>query len=137
MLLSFDPNPVPDIIPIGTTTSNDGIVHIAGNTGLAVLATAAINIGSAATLTVKPQLSASLPVTLTICETNPSTGACLATLSPTVSRTFNTNDLATFTVVAQGSGNVPFDPANNRILLDFVDSQGVIRGETSAAVRTN
>jgi hypothetical protein len=137
MLLSFDPNPVPDIIPIGTTPSNDGIVHIAGNTGLAVLATAAINIGSAATLTVRPQLSGSLPVTLSICETNPSTGACLATLSPTVSRTFNTNDLATFTVVAQGSGNVPFDPANNRIRLDFVDSQGVIRGETSAAVRTN
>jgi hypothetical protein len=32
---------------------------------------------------------------------------------------------------------VPFDAANNRIKLDFIDSQGVIRGETSAAVRTN
>lgn len=137
MLLSFDPNPLPDVIPIGQTASGDGIVHIPGNTGTAVLATAAINIGSAATLVARPVVTGGVPVSVTICQTNPSTGACLASPSATVSRTFNTNDLATYTIFAQGHGNVPFDPANNRVRLDFVDSLDVIRGQTSAAVRTN
>src|SRR5205085_595297 len=108
MLLSFDPNPVPDIIPIGQTQTNDGIVHIPGSTGTAILATAAVNIGSNATLTARPSLSSNVPVALTICETNPSTGACLASPSATVNRTFNTNDTATFTVFAHGNGNVAF-----------------------------
>jgi hypothetical protein len=137
MLLSFDPNPVPDIIPIGQTLSNDGIIHIPGNTGTGLLATAAINIGSSATLTATPSLSSNVPVVLTICESNPSTGVCLAPPSATTSRVFNTNDLATFSIFAQGNGNVPFDPANNRVQLDFIDAQGVDRGQTSAAVRTN
>src|SRR5262249_53524880 len=131
------PNPVPDIIPIGQTPSNDGIVHIPGNAGTGILATAAINIGSGATLTATPGLSTALPVTLSICETNPSTAACLMPPSATASRFFNTNYTAPFTVFVQGSGNVPFDPANNRIRLDFLDSQGIDRGQTSAAVRTN
>jgi murein DD-endopeptidase MepM/ murein hydrolase activator NlpD len=137
MLLSFDPNPVPDIIPIGQTTTGDGIVHIPGNTGTSAFATAAINIGSAATLTATPVITGGAPVGLTICQTDPSTAACLAPPSTTVSRTFNTNDLATFTIFAQGSGAIAFDPANNRIRLDFVDSQGIIRGQTSAAVSTD
>src|SRR5262249_43149563 len=110
---------------------------IPGNAGTTVLAASAINIGSASPITASPKATGSLPVNLTICETNPSTGLCLAPPATTASRTFNTNDLATFTVFAQGSGNVPFDPANNRIRLDFIDSQGVIRGQTSAAIRTN
>src|SRR5262249_45179516 len=73
MLLSFDPNPVPDIIPIGQTPSGDGIMHIPGNAGTTVLAASAINIGSASPITASPKATSSLPVNLTICETNPST----------------------------------------------------------------
>ena len=77
-----------------------------------------------------------LPVTLFICETNPN-GSCKATPGASVSRTFNNNESATFTVLAKGSGNIVFDPANNRVRLDFVDSGGIVRGQTSAALRTN
>jgi hypothetical protein len=136
MLLSLDPNPVPDIIPIGVTPSGDGIMHIPGSTGTAIVATAAVNIGSAATLTALPSVTAGLPVTLSICETN-SAGACKASPSASVSRTFNNNESATFTVFAQGNGNIAFDPANNRVRLDFVDSAGIVRGQTGAALRTN
>ena len=38
------------------------------------------------------------------------------------------NMAATFTVFATRSGNVPYDPGNTRIKLDFVDPGGVIRG---------
>jgi hypothetical protein len=31
---------------------------------------------------------------------------------------------------------VPFDPANNRIVVEFTDSGGVVRGSTSVAVTT-
>jgi hypothetical protein len=34
------------------------------------------------------------------------------------------------------SGNVPFDPANNRVFVTFTDSPNTIRGETSVAVET-
>jgi murein DD-endopeptidase MepM/ murein hydrolase activator NlpD len=136
MLLSLDPNPVPDIIPIGVTPSGDGIMHIPGSTGTAIVATAAVNIGAAATLTMAPSATTSLPITLSICETN-SDGSCKATPGASTSRTFNTNDMATFTVFAQGNGNIAFDPANNRVRLDFIDAGGIIRGQTSAALRTN
>ena len=78
---------------------------------------------------------ASLPVIIFICQTNPGTGACLASPSSTVTTTINANATPTFAVFVQGSGNVPFDPAANRIFVRF-SSGGVTRGSTSVAVRT-
>ena len=49
--------------------------------------------------------------------------------------TINANATPTFAVFVQGSGNVPFDPAANRIFVRF-SSGGVTRGSTSVAVRT-
>ena len=52
-----------------------------------------------------------------------------------VTTTINANATPTFAIFVQGNGNVPFDPAANRIFVRF-SSGGVTRGSTSVAVRT-
>jgi hypothetical protein len=49
--------------------------------------------------------------------------------------TFHANATPTFAIFAQGNGVVPFDPANNRIVVRFKDGGGVT-GATSVPVRT-
>jgi hypothetical protein len=53
-----------------------------------------------------------------------------------VTTTINANATPTFGIFVQGSGNVAFDPALNRIFVRFKDSGAVTRGSTSVAVRT-
>ena len=48
----------------------------------------------------------------------------------------NANATPTFGIFATATGSVPFDPANNRIFVQFGDEGGVVRGSTSVAVET-
>jgi hypothetical protein len=138
LLLSASTTPTPDVIALVATLQNDGIVHVTnGSPATGVFAVATDNIGSGDTITVAANLGeASLPVTTTICQTNPATGACLQTPSATVSTTINSNATPTFGIFVLASGTVPFDPTNNRIFVTFTDSTNTIRGETSVAVET-
>ena len=80
--------------------------------------------------------AASLPLTVSLCETNPATGQCISGIGSTVTTTINANATPTFGIFVQGNGNVPFDPAANRIFVRFKDSGAVTRGSTGVAVRT-
>ena len=60
----------------------------------------------------------------------------MAPPAPSVTVSFANNASLTFTVFAQGSGNVPFDPGHNRLFLRFKDGGSVTRGATNVAVRT-
>ena len=75
-------------------------------------------------------------MSLSICETSPGTGACLAPPASTVTTTINANATPTFGVFVIGTGPIPFDPAANRIFVRFTDGDGVTRGSTGVAVRT-
>jgi len=127
---------VPDIVALVETPSHDGIVNIPGANGTGVLSVATSNVGGSAQITVSADTGeAHLPLGLTLCQTNPSTGACISPVQSSLVLQINRGDTPTFAVFAQASGNIPFDPASSRIFFRMTD-QGVTRGLTSAAVRT-
>jgi hypothetical protein len=134
LLLSASSTPVPDIVALGATLSNDGIVTLA-STG--VFAVATVNVGATGTITALADTgNAILPVDISLCETNPATGQCISAIGSSVTTQINANATPTFGIFVQGNGNVPFDPAGNRIFVRFQDGGGVTRGSTSVAVQT-
>ena len=107
-----------------------------GATRTGVFAVATSNVGTGGSLTVSADTgSATLPVGITLCQTNPATSVCLASPTPTVATQINANATPTFGIFVAGTGTVPFDPANNRVFVRFKDAGGVTRGSTSVAVR--
>jgi hypothetical protein len=134
LLLSSSFSSIPDIVALAATSG--GIVNIPGTNGTGAFAVATVNVGASGSIIASADTGGvSLPVNLFICQTNPGTGACLGSPGNTVTTTINANDTPTFAVFVQGSGNVPFDPAANRVFVRF-NSGGVTRGSTSVAVRT-
>lgn len=138
VLLSFGPNPVPDLIAIAVTPENNGILRLADSQSAAAFATAVANVGAAGEMTLRPVGNdAAGSLRLRICETDPVSGGCLSPASESVTRTFAADETASFAVFARGQGEeVSFSPAANRIRLVATDASGVIRGSTSVAVRT-
>ncbi len=137
LLLSASGIPVPDIIALGATVGNNGIVDIPGTTGTGAFAVATANVGIAGGFVAfANDGAANLPVTITICETNPVSGQCLAPPAANVLTTINAGATPTFAVFVKATSTVPFLPAANRIFVQFQDSGQLIRGSTSVAVRT-
>src|SRR5581483_9272940 len=100
-------------------------------------AVATANVGVAGSITVSADTAgASLPLTLSLCQTNPASGQCTSAIGNSVTATIAANGTPTFAIIAQASGAIAFDPANSRIFVRFKDDSGVTRGATSVAVRT-
>jgi hypothetical protein len=137
LLISGSTTPVPDVIALVATASNDGILHIPGASASGAFAVATDNIGAGAAITAAPVLSASsLPLTVTVCQTNPGSGQCLAPPAASATATVNSGDTPTFGFFATASAAIPFDPVNSRISCQFTDATGVVHGSTSIAVET-
>jgi YVTN family beta-propeller protein len=135
LLFSASATPVPDIVALAATSTNDGIVNILNGTG--AFAVAAVNVGVSGSIFVSADTGeAVLPVNIFLCQTDPATGQCISAIGPSVTTEINANATPTFGIFVEGSGAVPFDPAANRIFVQFKDSGGVTRGSTSVAVRT-
>jgi hypothetical protein len=137
LFLSASSSPVPDVIALAATLNNDGIVNIPGTMGTGVFSVATSNVGAGGSITASADTgSAALPITLTVCQTNPTTGVCLAPPAASVTTTINAGATPTFGIFVRGNGTVAFNPATNRVFMRFKDSGGVTRGATSVAVRT-
>ena len=135
--LSASTTPTPDIIALSATTTHDGIVDLSGPDGANGFAIATANVGASATVTASATIGAAdLPVAISLCQTESSTGACMTAPATSVTAMITANATPTFSVFVQGSGTVPFQPAANRIFVQFEDAGGAIRGSTSVAVRT-
>jgi streptogramin lyase len=134
--LSGSTTPVPDIVALAAS-GDPGFVDIPGATGTGVFAVATVNLGADATITAAANTgTANLPVTLTICQTNPQSGACLAAPTPSVTTDIPPNATPTFGIFVTGSAAVANLPGVNRVFVTFTDGDGALRGETSVAVRT-
>jgi hypothetical protein len=139
LLLSASATPSPDVIAIGATPTGDGILDIPGNTGTGFFTAAGVNIGAPGAMIASiDDGGKGLALVATLCQSNPFTAACTNPPTPAsaVSLSLATNQTATFTIFVTGTGNVPFDPANNRLFLRIQTADGVTRGATSVAVRT-
>jgi hypothetical protein len=143
-LFSASTTPVPDILSIGAVLSNDGITNVPGinvTGALGLMTVAAVNLGADQQVTAEVALSnSSIPASVTICETNITTGACLSpptatSLSTRVARA-SAGSISAYSVFVSASATVNFDPANVRVIVRFRDQTGAIRGATSAALRT-
>jgi len=135
--LSASTAPVPDIIAV-EASGDPGYLDLPPATGVGAFAVATSNLGSGAVITAGTGTGTSnLPVSVAICQTNPSTGACLAAAASTATLQINSGDTDTFGVFVASSSAIPDMPAVNRIFVQFIDSGGTLRGETSVAVRTH
>ncbi len=136
LLLSGSATPTPDIVALAAS-GDPGIVDIPGATGTGAFAVATVNVGASALITAMADTGGvSLPVSIFLCQTNPSTAQCITPLGTSVTAQINTGETPTFSIFVAGSGTVDFNPATNRIFVRFQDVGLVTRGSTSVAVRT-
>jgi hypothetical protein len=138
LLLSASNGPTADIVALGATAGNTGLVNIPGTSETGAFAVATVNVGASAQITASADTgAANLPVNIYICQTNPTTGVCLGSAAGSVTTQINAGQTPTFAIFVQGKGTpIAFDPANNRVIVRFKDASGVTRGATSVAVQT-
>jgi YVTN family beta-propeller protein len=137
--LLFSPVAVADVIALAATASGNGVVTVPfSQNGAAAFAVASVNAGAAAALTVSTDTGdAALPIAVTLCETDPSTGQCLAPPASTVPVTIAAGATPTFSVFVTASASVPFAPGTARVFVRFLDAGGTSHGSTSVAVATD
>jgi hypothetical protein len=118
-------------------SGDPGYVDIPGATGTGVFAVATVNLGIDATITAAANTGTeNVPVTLSICETDPTSGACLAAPALSATTDIPPNATPTFGIFVTGNAAVVNSPGVDRVFMTFTDSGGTLRGETSVAVRT-
>jgi hypothetical protein len=134
--LQFSSTPVPDLIALAATISNNGIVEVPVH-GAGAFAIATDNIGVDATITVTADTGpAKLPLTMTLCQTT-ADAQCLAAPAPSVTLDLAANATPTFSIFVIAEGSVAFAPGSSRVFVRFLDGAGVSHGSTSVAVETN
>ena len=134
--LDMETVPIADIIALAATQTNNSIVEVPQG-GAGAFAIATTNLGITAPITVSIDTgAASLPVTATICQTDPDTAQCLAAPTSGLSlASFAAGSTPTFSVFLQASGPIAFNPAAARIFVRFMQP-GAGEGVTSVAIET-
>lgn len=136
LILTASSDATPDLVAIGATPSNDGIVRLEGPNGAGFFATAAVNIGISGTVSASADDGGKeLPVTLQLCETD-NAGNWIS-CGNNLSRSVASDQSVYYTVFVTGTGQpISFDPANKRLFLRF-SANGQTVGATNVAVTTD
>ncbi len=141
LLISASATPVPDVIALAATPSNDGVAQLPGVGVTGAFSVATSNVGSGDTIRVSADTGATaLPLGVLVCQTDPVTAQCISALGATVdvfiAASGQPGSTPTFSFFATATGAISFDPALHRIFVRFTGSDGVIRGMTAVAVTT-
>ncbi|PHS28448.1 MAG: hypothetical protein COA84_01290 [Robiginitomaculum sp.] len=150
--LSFSASatPSPDVVTNAQSRSVDGYVRILTSGGAEAMAISAVNIGAGtngkaeeADLIAMPDTgNVALPASLFVCETEPTTGACLSDPAPFIHTKVGAT-LKTYTVFANADpeAGIPEFPDLSRVYLRFYeesaplsDERGEGRGATGMAL---
>jgi sugar lactone lactonase YvrE len=119
MGLLIEPGQGPDIIALSATVSGDGTVHMSAP-GVAAFAVASIDVGAAGSMIVSAGTGGTvLPLTATVCQTDPASGQCLAPPAATLSVNFSAGAAPTFSAFLSATGPIAFDPAASRVYFRF------------------
>jgi FG-GAP repeat len=148
VFLTISDQPVPDVLSIGATVSNDGIIRIDSAGGSGFMSASALNIGvgdngtapdpanptaNTAVMTISADTGGvTLPLVMGVCALN-AQGACINPPSASVDVNVS-NQAATMAVFVTATGAIALDPATNRVFLRFVGADGITRSITSAAI---
>jgi hypothetical protein len=92
--------------------------------------------GSVNTWSINAGAIPSLPLSLTLCQTDPASGQRISAIGASVTATIDSGVTPTFAIFAEASAAIPVAPGSNRVFVRFADASGTIRGATSVAVRT-
>ena len=137
LVLASSVTPVPDILALSATTTNDGIAGLDSNNQTA-FSVASLNLGAASSsilVEAIPTLGLAA-FTTSICETDPATGECIGATVAGLNVSFGALQERTFAVFV--TSNQPIGPLYDirRVRVQFTDSSGELRGSTSVAVVT-
>ena len=136
LLLSASELPVPNIIAL-VASELPGRVEL---TSSGVFAVATANLGATGTLTVSADTGgATLPVTLSVCETDPLTSVCINPAVPTtqpLSVTVAAGATPTFAVFIDAAAPIAFDPAINGVFFRMRNQAGETVASTRVALST-
>jgi hypothetical protein len=135
--LNFSAEPTPDIVALAV--AGGGTLTIPQSTGgTGAFAAATVDAGTAGSITVSADGGAAdLPLTLTICPSDPATAACLAAPAPAVTVPYSAKGTQTYSIFATAAAPIAFAPGASRVFLRFTDAGGTVRGSTSVAVQTD
>ena len=134
LLVSASSNPVPDLVALAATQSQDGVLR-AEVGGAGSFSVASINLGAASTLQVSATgTNPNVPLSVSLCPTDATTGACLQPAAPTLDVNVAAGATPTFSVFVQIGEITAFNPAESRLQVQFTDPSGEVRGATSVAL---
>jgi hypothetical protein len=137
LLLSADTAQPADVVALAATPTQDGVLRLPGVNQAQAFAVATVNLGAQAAVTVTVDWGdITLPVSLAICQTNPTTGACLSPPSTSVAAILVPNATPTFGFFVSAANALPFFPSKVRAFVRFKDPSGDLRGSTSIALTT-
>jgi sugar lactone lactonase YvrE len=135
LALVMSPTPVADIILAAQTPTANGVLQIAAGADAGAFAVASTNHGASDFITVSTDTGgAAIGVSLQLCQTVPSSGACINPLNSSTTLHFDAGAINTFSIFVNRDGVIPLAPASSRIFVRFTDGNGVLHGLVSVAV---